>query len=74
MRLSREQYSTIAQNLKTMREIFWDTFLIVDGKFPKNDKTMRSFWALERELSRTYYQMEREFFRDYQEDYRAELK
>ncbi len=76
MRLSKEQYSTVAQNIKTMREIFWDTFLIVDGKFPRNDKTMRSFWDMERNLSRTFYQMEQEFFRDYpearQSDYRGE--
>ena len=75
MRLTKEQYSTIAENLKTMREIFWDTFLMVNGKFPKNDKTMRSFWDMERNLSRTFYQMEREFFRDYPEarlsDYRG---
>jgi hypothetical protein len=75
VRLSKEQYATIAQNIKTMREIFWDSFLIVKGQFPKNDKTMRSFWDLERNLSRTYYQMEREFFRDYPDakvsDYRG---
>ena len=36
MRLSREQYKKIANNIKTMREIYWDTFLIINGKFPKN--------------------------------------
>ena len=75
MRLSKEEYATIAENIKTMREIFWDTFLMIDGKFPKNDKTMRSMWDLERNLSRTYYQLEREFFKDYpeakQSDYRG---
>lgn len=75
MRLSREQYKKIANNIKIMREIYWDTFLIINGKFPKNDKTMRSMWDLERNLSRTYYQLEREFFKDYpeakQSDYRG---
>ena len=75
MRLSREQYATIANNIRTMREIYWDTFLMINGKFPKNDKTMRSMWDLERTLSRTYYQLEREFFRDFpeakQSDYRG---
>ena len=75
MRLSREQYATIANNIKTMREIYWDTFLMINGKFPKNEKTMRSMWDLERTLSRTYYQLEREFFRDFpeakQSDYRG---
>ena len=78
VRLSKEQYSTVAQNIKTMREIFWDTFMTVNGKFPKNEKTMRSFWDMERSLSRTFYQMEQEFFRDYPEarrsDYRGECK
>ena len=78
MRLSKEQYATIAQNIKTMREIYWDTFLMINGKFPKNEKTMRSFWDLERGLSRAYYQMEHEFFRDYpeakQSDYRGEVE
>ena len=75
MRLSRAQYATIANNIKTMREIYWDTFLMINGKFPKNEKTMRSMWDLERTLSRTYYQLEREFFRDFpeakQSDYRG---
>jgi hypothetical protein len=75
MRLSREQYKKIANNIKTMREIYWDTFLIINGKFPKNEKTMRSMWDLERNLSRTYYQLEREFFKDFpeakQSDYRG---
>ena len=74
MRLSKEQYATVAENLKTMRAIFWDTFLMVNGKFPKNDKTMRSFWDMERNLSRTYYQMEREFFRDYPEARQSEYR
>ena len=74
MRLSKEEYAAIAEGLKTMREIFWDSFLVVNGKFPKNDKTMRSFWDLERSLSRTYYQMEREFFRDYPEARQSEYR
>jgi len=75
VRLSKQEYATIAQNIKTMREIYWDTFLMINGKFPKNEKTMRSKWDLDRTLSRTYYQLEREFFKDYpeakQSDYRG---
>ena len=68
MRLSKEQYKSVADKLRTMQRIYWDTFHMVSGNFPKNSKAVKALLAIDRDITRLYYQMQEEFFKDYPEE------
>ena len=68
MRLSKEQYKSVADKLRTMQRIYWDTFHMVSGNFPKNGKAVRALLAIDKDITRLYYQMQEEFFKDYPEE------
>lgn len=68
MRLSKAQYGSVADKLRTMQRIYWDTFHMVSGNFPKSSKTVKSLLAIDRDITRLYCQMQDEFFKDYPEE------
>ena len=66
-RLSPSEYNSVANDLKTMKDIYWEVFRAMTRRFPKNSRTIKKLLKLDRSLTELYYQTEDEFFKDYPE-------
>ena len=66
-RLSADEYAIAAKQLRTMKDIYWDLFRTMNGRFPKNSKTTKKLLKLDDAITDLYYQTEDEFFKDFPE-------
>lgn len=67
-RLSPDEYHEVAAKIRAMKDIYWDVFHDMTGRFPKNSRTIRKLLKLDDAITSLYYQAESEYFKDNPDD------